>query len=84
MWLTRVAPNEPIGGELADRCERRTVAITQPDQQMPTVKVYLTSWLENYASVHLKPSKAEGYRQVCKGHLFSAIGDRATAYGDPC
>ena len=36
----------------------------------------MTGWLESYASVHLKPSTAEGYRQVCEGHLFSAIGDR--------
>ena len=36
----------------------------------------MTSWLESYANVHLKPSTAEGYRQVCEGHLFSAIGDR--------
>jgi Phage integrase, N-terminal SAM-like domain len=35
------------------------------------------SWLESYASVHLKPSTAEGYRQVCVGHLFPVIGDRS-------
>jgi len=41
------------------------LALSQPDQHMPTVKQYLTDWLGTYAKVHCKPSTAAGYHQVC-------------------
>jgi integrase len=52
------------------------LALSQPDQQMPTVKSYLSEWLKTYANVHCKPSTAEGYQQICEKHLFPAIGER--------
>lgn len=52
------------------------LAISQPDQQIPTVKGYLTDWLQTYAQAHCKPSTAEGYRQVSEKHLYPAIGER--------
>ena len=52
------------------------MALSQPDQHMPTVKQYLTDWLGTYAKVHCKPSTAAGYHQVCVTHVFPAIGDR--------
>ncbi|HJY87997.1 MAG TPA: site-specific integrase [Candidatus Acidoferrales bacterium] len=52
------------------------LALSQPEQQMPTVKAYLTDWLKTYAQVHCKPSTAAGYQQDCVKHVFPAIGDR--------
>ena len=62
-WLTDIAPSSLI-------------QLSQPDQQMPTVKGYLTGWLETYAKVHCKSSTAAGYRLVCEKHLFPALGER--------
>lgn len=52
------------------------IALSQPDQAMPTVKAYLTEWLTVYAKAHCKASTATDYGHAVKGHLVPALGDR--------
>lgn len=52
------------------------VALSQPDQVMPTVKAYLTDWLSSYAEVHCKRTTAEGYRRSVDQHIFPVLGTR--------
>lgn len=52
------------------------LALSQPDQTMPTVKVYLGGWLETYAKVHCKTSTYRGYKRAIEQHLIPAFGDR--------
>ncbi len=52
------------------------VALSQPDQVIPTVKVYLTDWLSSYAEVHCKPTTAEGYRHSMTQHIYPVLGTR--------
>jgi integrase len=52
------------------------LALTQPDQQMPTVKAYLEDWLSTYAKPHCKPSTYRGYKRSVEHHLVPTFGDR--------
>jgi integrase len=52
------------------------IALSQPDQQMPTVKVYLEDWLTSYVDVQCKPTTASDYRQVLKRHIYPTLGER--------
>ncbi len=51
------------------------VALSQPDQVMPTVKAYLTDWLSIYAKVHCKPSTYRGYKRAVEKHIVPAFGE---------
>ncbi len=53
------------------------LALSQPDQTMPTVKAYLGDWLTTYAKVHCKPSTYRGYKRAIEQHLIPAFGDRS-------
>ncbi len=53
-----------------------SVALSQPDQVMPTVKAYLTDWLSIYAKVHCKPSTYRGYERAVEKHIVPAFGER--------
>jgi len=50
------------------------LALSQPDQAMPTVKAYLEDWLETYAKVHCKPSTFRGHTRAVEKHLVPAFG----------
>ncbi len=50
------------------------LALSQPDQKMPTVKAYLEDWLETYAKIHCKPSTYRGYARAIGKHLIPAFG----------
>lgn len=52
------------------------LALSQPDQSMPTVKTYLGDWLATYAKVHCKPSTYRGYKRAIEQHLIPAFGER--------
>jgi integrase len=52
------------------------LALSKPDQQMPTVEEYLQEWLSTYAEVHCKPTTARGYRLWLTNHIFPAFGNR--------
>jgi integrase len=52
------------------------LALSQPDQTMPTVKAYLGDWLTTYAKVHCKPSTYRGYKRAIEQHLIPAFGER--------
>ena len=43
---------------------------------MPTLKGYMENWLSAYVDNNCKFSTASGYRQVCKKHLYPALGAR--------
>ena len=46
------------------------VALNRSDQAIPTLKDYLTEWLEVYADAHCKPSTSSGYRIVIDHHVI--------------
>jgi hypothetical protein len=52
------------------------LVLSQPDQQMPTVKGYMSEWLQTYAKVHCKPSTYRGYERAIHQHLIPAFGDK--------
>jgi integrase len=52
------------------------IALSQPNQAMPTVKAYMEEWLTTYAEAHCKPTTAIDYRQVTNRHIYPAMGDR--------
>lgn len=52
------------------------LALSQPDQAMPTVKAYLSDWLTTYAKVHCKPSTYRGYKRAIEQLLIPAFGER--------
>ena len=52
------------------------VVFSQPEQNMPTLKGYMENWLSAYVDNNCKFSTASGYRQVCKKHLYPALGSR--------
>src|SRR5438093_8778051 len=52
------------------------IALSQPDQAMPTVKAYLEDWLTTYAEIHCKPTTATDYRQGITLHIVPALGNR--------
>ncbi len=52
------------------------VALNRPDQAIPTVKDYLTEWLEVYVDAHCKLSTAVGYRSVIDHHVIPVLGER--------
>jgi integrase len=52
------------------------IALSQPDQAMPTVKAYLEDWLTTYADAHCKPSTASDYWKVVNRHILPVLGDR--------
>jgi hypothetical protein len=52
------------------------LALSQPDQNMPTVKTCLEDWLQTYAQVHCKPSTYRGYKRAITQHLIPAFGER--------
>jgi integrase len=52
------------------------VALSRPNEQMPTVKDYFTEWQSVYADAHCKPSTAAGYRHVIVHHLIPVLGQR--------
>ena len=51
-----------------------TIVLTQPEQAMPTVKIYLQDWLNTYAKVHCKPSTYRGYKRSVEKQLIPALG----------
>jgi len=53
-----------------------SVALNRSDQAIPTLKDYLTEWLEVYADAHCKPSTASGYRIVIDHHVIPVLGER--------
>ena len=52
------------------------IVLSQPDQAMPTVNLYLTEWLKTYAEPHCKPSTYKGYKRAVDQRLIPAFGDR--------
>jgi integrase len=52
------------------------IALSQPDQQVPTVKAYLEEWLLTHAKMHCKPSTYRRYKEVIDQQLIPAFGDR--------
>jgi hypothetical protein len=52
------------------------IALSRPDQSMPTVKVYLKEWLTSYAKVHCKPTTARSYESALELHVYPALGER--------
>jgi integrase len=52
------------------------IALSRPEQTMPTVEAYLREWLITYAEVHCKPTTAAGYRLWLEKYIFPSLGDR--------
>ena len=52
------------------------IALSQPDQQLPTVKAYLEEWLLTHAKMHCKPSTYRRYKEVIDQQLIPAFGER--------
>jgi len=52
------------------------VVLSQPDQTMPTVKVYLEDWMNIYVKVHCKPSTYRSYKRAVDSRLVPTFGDR--------
>ena len=52
------------------------IVLSQPDQSMPTVNLYLTEWLKTYAEPHCKPSTYKGYKRAVDQQLIPAFGDQ--------
>ena len=52
------------------------IALSHPDQKMPTVKSFLLDWLTTYVDVHCKATTATDYRQVLKKNIYPVLGDR--------
>jgi hypothetical protein len=50
------------------------LVLSQPHQQMPTVKAYLEDWLEVYAKPHCKPSTYRGYKRAVNKQLLPTFG----------
>ena len=51
-----------------------TVCLSEPKSTMPTVKEYLTTWRDDYAQVHCKPSTYRGYARAIERVLIPAFG----------
>jgi len=52
------------------------VTLSSPDQPSPTVKQYLTDWVESYAKVHCKRTTAKSYERVLQLHIYPMFGGR--------
>ena len=52
------------------------IALSRPDQAMPTVKTYLEEWLTSYAKVHCKPTTAGSYGSALELHVCPTLGER--------
>lgn len=53
-----------------------SLALSQPDQHMPTVKSYLEEWLQTYVKVHCKTSTYRGYKRAIEQQLIPAFGEQ--------
>ena len=52
------------------------IALSRPDQSMPTVETYLKEWLENSVKLYCKQSTYEEYARAIDHHLIPTFGAR--------
>jgi integrase len=50
------------------------IVLSQPENKLPTVGVYLADWLKVYAHPHCKASTFRGYKRAVEKHLVPSFG----------